>query len=271
VITASNNTGTVNFQGLTAGMTLLTAVTPSGYSTPSQFTTVNATVGSAKLIIDNGNAVGNKLERQGTILLNGAPAPSSGLAVTLTVTAGPMSLSATGTDAGSTSITVTIPSGGTSGTYYMYGLASSGTATVTATASGFTNGSGSETLVPSGIVIADPNGQVSFGGYMFNTPLSGGNITLTVMTAMLDPSTGGFVFQQALAGTSSLTVALTDSNSGVGTVPATVTIAPGNTANGTANVTFHPVATGSTVIGTVQPSGFTSPTDGSNSLKINVQ
>jgi hypothetical protein len=270
VNTGSNYSATVEFQGVSVGTAQVTAVTPSGYSTPAQYATVNATVGQPRLLIDSGNSIGNKLELMGTIILIGAAAPTNGLPVTLTVTAGTLSLSATGTDAGSASITVTIPAGQSSGTYYMYGLSASGSGTVTATASGYLSGTGTETLTPSGVVIADSNGQVSFAGYTFNTPLSSGNQSLMVSTAQLD-SSGNFVFIQPLAGTSPLAVTLTDSNSAVGTVPTTVMIAPGSTANGTALATFHPVATGTTIIGVSQPSAFTAPTDGSNSLTVKVQ
>ena len=268
VITAGNNSANVQFQGVTGGTTTLTAVTPAGYTPPSQFATVNVTVGQPRLLIDSGNSIGNHLERSGTIILLGATAPTNGLQVTLTVSAGSLSLSKTGTDAGSSVISVTIPAGQSSGPYFMYGLADSGTATVSATATGFTSATGTESLTPSGIVIAGPFGQS--GIIPFNTPLSGGNQPLSVSTAQLD--TGGNVIQvQSLAGPASLTVTLTDSNAAAGTVPGTVTIAPGDAAGGTATATFHPVAVGTTNIGVVQPGGYSAPTDGSNLLKINVQ
>ena len=147
----------------------------------------------------------------------------------------------------------------------MYGLDVSGTATVTATATGYTSGTGTETLTPSGIVIAGPLGV---GFTPFNTPLASGNQPLSISTAQLDTS-GNFVQTQALAGTASLTVSLTNSDATVGTlpVPATVAITPGND---TGTVQFHPLKVGTTIIGVVQ-GGYTAPTDGTNSLKINVQ
>jgi hypothetical protein len=145
----------------------------------------------------------------------------------------------------------------------MYGLDVSGTATVSATATGYTSGSGTETLTPSGIVIAGPNGP----GFPFNTPLASGNQTLSISTAQLDTS-GNFVQTQPLAGTALLTVSLTNSNPAVGTVPATATITPGND---TGTVQFHPLTVGTTTIGVTQPSGYSAPTDSTNSLKINVQ
>jgi hypothetical protein len=267
VITGSNNTATVEFQAASQlGTTILTAGTPAGYSTPAQYATLNATVTQPKLIIDSGNTIGNNLERSGTIILVGAPAPTGGLPVVLTVTSGPVLLSTTGKDAGFNSVTVTIPAGGNFGTYFMYGQAASGTGTIMATAPGVTSATGTETLTPSGIVIYGPQG-VGMGLTTFNTPLASGDQTLSVSTAQLDTSFN-FVQTQALAGAASLTVSLNNSDATVGTVPATVAITPGTD---TSTVTFHPLKVGTTTTGVVQPGGYTMPTHGTASLKINVQ
>jgi hypothetical protein len=265
VITGANNSANVQFQAATSGTTALTAVTPAGYTTPAQFATINATVGQPKIVIDSGNTIGKNLERPGTIILLGAAAPANGLAVHLTVTTGLVSLSTTGTDAGFNSIDVTIPAGQSSGTYFMYGLAVSGSATITATASGYTTGTGTETLTPSGIVVAGPLGV---GFTTFNTPLASGDPTLSISTAQLD-TMGNFVQTQALAGSVPLTLSLTNTDATVGTVPATVPITPGTD---TSTVQFHPLKVGTNTIGVVQPAGgYTSPTDGTGSLRINVQ
>jgi hypothetical protein len=264
VITGANNSADVQFVPTSNGTTTISVVTPAGYSTPAQFATLNATVTSPRLLIDSGNPIGNNLERIGLIDLIGAPAPASGLQVTLTVTSGALSLSATGTDAGQPSITITIPAGMSSGTYFMYGMDVSGSAIVTATAPGYTSGSGTETLTPSGIVIGGPQG---IGITTFTTPLASGPQTLSISTAQLDPS-GNFVQTQPLAGPATLTISLTDSNPAVGTVPATVAITPGND---TGTVQFNPLSTGTTFIGVTQPAGFPGSTDGTNLLKVNVQ
>jgi hypothetical protein len=264
-ITGSNNSAIVDFQPLTAGQSILTAVTPAGFSTPAAFATINAMVGQPRLVIDSGNSIGKNLQRSGTIILLGAAAPTNGLVVHLAVTAGSVSLSTTGTDAGFNSINVTIPAGASSGTYFMYGLDVTGSATISATAPGFTSGSGTETLTPSGIVVYGPQGV---GLTTFNTPLASGNQTLSVSTAQLDTS-GNFIQTQSLAGAASLTVSLTNTDATVGTVPATVAITPGTD---TSSVTFHPLKVGTTTVGVVQPAGgYTAPTDGTASLKINVQ
>ncbi|HEY6293866.1 MAG TPA: hypothetical protein VI455_20115, partial [Terriglobia bacterium] len=229
------------------------------------------------LLIDSGNSIGNNLERVGTIVLLGAAAPTGGLQVTLTVASGPVSLSnatadgTTGVDAGHPSITVTIPYGASSGTYYMYGLSTTGSAIINATAPGYASTSGTETLTPSGVVIGSVNG---FGPpNIFITPLASANQPLNISTAQLDTS-GNFIQTMALAGTASLTVSLTNTNAGVGTVPGSVSVPPGNDTSGNplaATATFHPVAMGATMIGVTQPAGFSIPTDGSATLTVNVQ
>ncbi len=205
VITGANNSANVQFQAATSGTTALTAVTPAGYTTPAQFATINATVGQPRIVIDSGNTIGKNLERAGTIILLGAAAPANGLAVHLTVTTGLVSLSTTGTDAGFNSIDVTIPAGQSSGTYFMYGLDLSGTATITATAPGYTTGTGTEFLTPSGIVVAGPLGV---GFTTFNTPLASGDQTLSISTAQLD-TMGNFV-QTQVAGRHCLADAISD-------------------------------------------------------------
>jgi hypothetical protein len=266
VITAGNNSANVQFTAMTGGTTTLTAVTPVGYATPAQGATENVTVGQPSLFIISGNnAVGNHLELASSVLLiGGATAPAGGLAVTLTVS-GAALLSATGNDAGSSTITITIPSGQTNGTFYIYGESVSGSAAVTAAATGFNSYAITETLAPSGVIIAGPNGPV----FPFNTRLSSGNQPLSVSTAMLDTN-GNLVQPMPLAGVSALTVSLSDSASSVGAIPPTLTISPGPTANGTASPIFHPLTAGTTVIGVTAP-GFSAPTDGSGSLIINVQ
>jgi hypothetical protein len=265
VITGPNNSAYVQFQAAaTSGTTALTAGTPSGYTTPSQFATINATVGQPKIIIDRDNTIGKNLERAGTIILLGAAAPANGLIVHLAAS-GPVSLSTTGLDAGFNSIDVTIPAGQSSGTYFMYGQDVSGSATITATAPGYTTGTGTETLTPSGIVVAGPLGV---GWTTFNTLLASGNQTLSISTAQLD-SMGRFVQTQPLAGTVPLTLSLTNTDATVGTVPATVVITPGTD---TGTVQFQPLNAGTNMIGVVQPAGgYTPPTDGTGSLRINVQ
>ena len=88
---------------------------------------------------------------------------------------------------------------------------------------------------------------------------------------MLD-SGNNFAQPMPLAGnTPAQTVTLLNSTPSVGTVPTSVTINPGPSANGTANATFHPVTTGTLTITAQQPTGFITPADQTNMLGINVR
>jgi hypothetical protein len=253
-ITGGNYTATTQFTALGQGTTLLSAVAPSGFSTP-QYSSLHATVNSPNILIDTGNNIGMNLELQGTIFL-GASAPSSGASVVLTVTAGKVLLSPTATGSGSTSITVAIPAGQFIGTYYMYGQDTVGSAMITATSAGYNLGSGVETLTPSGVVIYGPNGL----GYPLSASVSAGNTTVDVSTAQLDAS-DNFVQMQPLAPTSNgpLQAFLNSTVTTVGAFTSPAIILVGS---GTATVQFTPLQTGSTVISVPTPPGFTTPAAG---------
>jgi hypothetical protein len=250
-ITGGNYTATTQFTALGQGTTLLSAVAPSGFSTP-QYSSLHATVNSPNILIDTGNNIGMNLELQGTIFL-GASAPSSGASVVLTVTAGKVLLSPTATGSGSTSITVAIPAGQFIGTYYMYGQDTVGSATITATSAGYNGGSGVENLTPSGVVIYGPNGL----GYPLSASVSAGNTTVDVSTAQLDAS-DNFVQMQPLAPTSNgpLQAFLNSTVTTVGAFTSPAIILVGS---GTATVQFTPLQTGSMVISVPTPPGFTTP------------
>jgi hypothetical protein len=269
VITGGNNNAGVTFNVGNTGMTTLTASQPSGF-TSSLYSSENVTVSQASLLLAGCPSVGKFLECQSQVfILGGGTAGTGGLPVSVSVTSGSVSLSANGTDAGSSSITVTIPAGGTTAVFYVYGLSSSGTASITGSATGFKSSTETISLANSAVVIMDAAGD--FGTSPFFTKLSAGNQTLTVATAMLD-SGNNFVQTMALAGnTPAQTVTLLNSNASVGTVPSPVTINPGPTVDGMVNVTFHPLTTGSTTITVQEPTGFITPVDGSNMLTIIVQ
>jgi hypothetical protein len=237
-----------NFQPLSNGSTLISAVGPAPFAAPAQGS-LTATVGTPKILISSGYTVGKNLEQQASIIL--AAAPPSDLTVTLTVTGGPMLLSATGSDGGSASVNVVIPANTNSGTFFMYGLDSTGAATITVSAPGYQSATAIENLVPSGVVIGG-----SFG-YGSNVMAAAGNTQpVSIQTVQLDAS-GNVVGTQPLAGGLTLTANLSSSNSGVGTIPATASIAGGSD---TGTVQFTAKAAGTTTLSVSQPSGYTAPT-----------
>jgi hypothetical protein len=82
----------------------------------------------------------------------------------------------------------------------------------------------------------------------FGASIASGTAPITVYMAQLDPSTWDVVSIQALAGGKSVSVGLTSSEPGVGTIASPVTITGGPlSANGVA-AQFIPVSQGLTVV-----------------------
>jgi hypothetical protein len=255
-IGGGSSSGTTTFQSVGLGTSTITA-SATGYSPAS----VHATVTANTLGISNGATVGKHLENQNVLLLS-SRAPSGGLQVTLSVaqsSIGLLQLAVNPTDAGSNTIVVTVPSSANSAIYYVYGLASSGTATYSASAPGYGSGTDTVILAPSGIVIFGPSG----------VSLSGGAQALTVFAYQL--STDGANTPQnaqSLAGQTSLTVTIGNSNPSAGTLPSSVNIAPGT---GSSQITFTPASQpSSTTISVTQPTGYTTP-GASTSVAITVR
>jgi hypothetical protein len=258
--TGGSTSADTQFHPVGAGTSAISAIPPSGFSTPAQSGSLTASVIMPGLVIDSGVDIGNNLQATGTLLL-GQPAPSGGLAVTLTSSSGQLRLSTSPTTAGSSSITITVPAGQNSANYYLQGLGDSGSPTYTATAPGYNPRTGTVFLAPSGVVIEGPSGS-----FPFSAPVGGGNRTLTVSTALLNAGLG-FVSTQPLAGGLSLPVILGNTHSAFGTVTSPVTIAGGSD-NATSQ--FTPVAAGSTTISVTQPSGYSLPSS-RTTVTANVQ
>ena len=268
VIAGGTSNSIATFTPVGPGTSSITMSTPGGFSTPSVDTQLNATIAPQSVQVTTGVTVGNQLALQGTVNLS--QAPSSNETVTLTAT-GNILLAVNPTDAGSGSIQITITAGSTQGNYYIYGLANSGTATYSATASGYTNGSGTVTLAPSGVVIAGPNGLGAPVTTNAATP-----VTLTLYTGTLDPThSNNFSNIEQLAGfvTSGVTVTIDDLSGGAyGTLsPNPVTI-PAGANSGTE--TFTPSGDSGNVPFTLQvvtpTGGFTTAhSDASVQMAVN--
>jgi hypothetical protein len=246
------NTGSTNQASAT-----LTAAVPTGFSLPTANTnSVIAFISGAGILPCN-TTVGNNLEAACNITLNGT---ASGL-LNVTLTSNDTSkllLSNTPDGAGKNQITVTVNTNSNrSSTFYVFGLASTGTATYNVAATGFGTATGTVTLAPSGFIISSANGPgVSFFTYP-STPVG-----VTVSSALLT-SAGDFSATQNVAGGLSFNINVTDTDiapaSGVGTLsPSQLTIAGGV---GSAISVFQPLNTGSTTLAVVQPPGlgFTTP------------
>lgn len=250
VIPAGSVGATTGFQPLSAGSSNISVNVPSGFSTPAAFGSVGATVSTAGIAITEGMSLGKFLQVQGNFAL-GAPAPAGGLSVTLTSNnPGLLLISSSPTVAGSTSIGVNLPAGGSSGTYYLQGVASSGTATYTVSAPGFAPHTGTITLTPSGIVLGD---GVNPGALVF------GN-TVAVSLAQLDGFGNYMGIQQLAGGHAPVSIDLSTSVMGA-SITTPVTIAAGtDTASATLTGSGYGTVTGTT------PPGFTD----SNFLTVSI-
>jgi hypothetical protein len=229
--------------------TITASVSAGGYSSSS----VTGIVTSNSVYAVNGATVGQYLENQNALYL--IPGPTSGsVTVTLSTTDSRLLLSTNGTDGGFSSINVTVTAPSYSATFYVYALASTGSATYTAQAPGYVSGANATDTVyfaPSGVVLHNPGDHA---GLAFTASKLAGVQNLLVETFSLNSdSTPGS--QQALAGAAPLTVTLTNSNPTAGNIPVSnsVNIQPGSFS---ALLPFTPVTAGqSTTISVQQPVG----------------
>jgi hypothetical protein len=239
-------------QPIALGSTALTPVQPAGFvAPPAAYGSVLATFTQDILGLTDNVAVGQNLQIRLTLFIT-SPAPAGGLHVTLTSNnPAALRLSTSATATGSASIPITIPQGQTTADYYLQAFSGSGSATYTASAPAYPDHVATVPMTPSGIVILGPLGTLL---PFFATSLSAGATTpLSVQAARLDPATNSYLETQQLAAGQTLNLPLTISPSGIGSVPATVTLTGGND---TAIAQFTPLAVGQTIVSVTQPAGF---------------
>jgi hypothetical protein len=254
----SYTTSAINFQPVGAGSTNLNLATPTGYSTPTtEFVQIAATV-TAPAITVNPQIVGNNLIVQGSVSL--AAAPPSSRTMTLAVTgpnAGDFLLTADPTKVGTSSLSLPLTAGSASVPgFYIEGQNYSGTAAITATltvsATGFTTGTTTLTLYPSGVLFL--NGTLSTT--TFSTPSS-----LPVYLAVLSPGTLSYYTYGYPLGpqAAAVPVAVSSSNTTVGTItgsPASIPVG----SYFTSSVSFQPATAGTANLNLATPTGYATPT-----------
>src|SRR5260370_25047378 len=82
-ISGGTNNGVTQFTPKAQGTTLISASTPPGFTTPSQFASLNATAALPKITLDSGLPVSNNLQAQ-LMIFRSIPAPPA-LTLSLTV------------------------------------------------------------------------------------------------------------------------------------------------------------------------------------------
>jgi hypothetical protein len=271
-IAAGGTTATVPVTGVAAGSATIHASSLPNIPDTTASVTVSAGAGPGTITLTNGT-VGQKLEISTTLTLSvpaGSgpaclPQPQPCLSITLT-SSDPSKLLIAGhaTDAGAASLVVPVSQGTTQLTgIYVQALVSSGTANIVATATGYTSGTATFTLAPSGVVLIGPNGIGSLSASISQ----GLTASMTVSAAQLDSSLN-FVQMGQLRGSQSISVTVSSSNTSVGTISGSpVTLNGGDT---TGAVTFHAALSGSTTVTAAPPSGFSTPAGGFNTVTFSV-
>ena len=246
----------LQFNPIGTGTTIVTIVTPNGFSTPAFGANFTATVGAAGIDL-SATTIGKDLEAATTLTLQ-APAPAGGVDVTI-ASADPSKvlLASDATTAGTPSIIVNVPEGQQGFGYYVHGLANTGTVQISASAPGFGNGSTTASLAPSGFFSDVPGGD-------FATDTSH-DTAIRVCVAQLDPTTLNVASYGQIRGGTSAQATMSSSNTGVGViVNSPVTFTGGTTCDpnfGAGGLAFHPLASGTSVLTVSTPGGFSTPSN----------
>jgi len=257
-INADSNVTSVVFHPVAAGTVNLVITTPAGFTTPNGPTSssIAATVNAPNLNVNVVPNLGQDLQVDNESVGLGAAPPTSR---TLTLTSGSAALLLATTPAGPFSQSITLPL--TAGSFTVPGfsiqaLAGSGTAQITASAPGYSNGTSTVTLTPSGIIWESAS---------FSTTAGSANTNLTVLAAQLSPTTLTAQSFQNIRTGSSVSVTVTSSVTTVGTiVTSPVAI---NAGSDSAALAFHPVSSGVTNLVITTPAGFATP-NGSGATSI---
>jgi hypothetical protein len=244
--TAGATSATTSFQPVAAGTSNLTVGTPAGFSTPSQYAQITATVTAAPTIVVSPVTTGLNLEVAADVCLPVTPQN----AVTVTVTSGGAAIiSKSDTVVGGTTLAFAGVTG-CAGPIYVQGQ-SIGSTTLNVSAPGYTSGSGAVSVYPSGFV--------TYYGENFTTTTFSGPTQLGVYPSILNPGT--LTLNQLAVelnpGLASISVPITNSNSSVGTLSANPVLFAANSNSALTN--FQPVAAGTTTLSLGTPAGYSTP------------
>jgi hypothetical protein len=251
----------------------LNLATPTGYFTPANLSVqIVATVTAPALNLAS-PVVGNNLVQNGSLGLGAAP-PSNEM---LTLTSSDPThflLSTSRTAVGTASITLQLTAGSFSvPAFYIEGQNFSGTSAITATlrasAAGYSDGIATVSLYPTGLTY--------FGSGTLNTTTFSSPSGLTVYLVTLSPGTlAYYTFSGAPLGPQAsgpVPVVVTSTNPGVGTVTVTgggaASIGVG--ASTTSTLNFNPATAGTTNLNLATPTGYFTPANLSVQIVATVQ
>ena len=248
----ANSAGTVStaFDPAQSGTSTISVTAPTGFSTPTTFQQIVATVSAPNLTINTTSIlVGRDLQTtQFTLTLENAPPGPVDVTIQAS-SAGVVGLSKTGTEVGSNSLVFNGVTTTNVGSFVVQGLAL-GAVTLTAHANGYDDATATATVHPSGFIVNSP------GNFSTNTFATNTNIQIS--SARLTPGTLGWAQNQPLRAGVTASVQVTSSDPTVGIITASpLTIAAGNSL---ASTTFDPLSSGTTTIAVVTPTGWDTAT-----------
>jgi PKD repeat protein len=295
VFTGGTSTAAAEFDGLTPGTTTLGIIQPSGHIDPANgylTRNVNVTAPDVYLqeLVGSGTVysyyrepfvVGVDLQIRARVRFEVAPPSAVDVIVSVPSGSGVL-LSASPTDGGSESLVVATGFTSTSsypvvGSFYVQGtiqgddIDDNVSVTIDVFETGTTNPVGYEqTDMPSEIDIG-PSGFQFATGNDLNTTTFSSNEAVEVQSWVLYDSESGTLYnrlrEQQVRGGHSVTVDLTNSNSTVGTLVELGVFTGGSS---TALAVFDPMTSGTTILGIIQPAGYTAPSNGNITRNVNV-
>ncbi|MCG3200065.1 MAG: hypothetical protein GHCLOJNM_04594 [bacterium] len=240
---------TTQFDPANAGTTLIAVGTPTGYSTPSAFQQITATVTASAINVPTDAAlmVGEDLQDAVNISLGAIPPSPVDITVTLSSSAiGRVSDSAT--VLGGTTVVFPAVANQGSRQFFLQGLAQ-GTATLTVSAPGYATQTRTVTVGPSGFIINSPS--------VINTGTFAANSNLNITAARLNAANLNWAENEAVRAGLTVNVAVTSSDPAVGVITTSpLTFGPGV---GSLTTQFDPLTAGTTTLAVVPPAGFDTP------------
>ncbi|WP_395339910.1 PKD domain-containing protein [Ningiella sp. W23] len=242
-VTFSGNDVTLStgFSPIASGTTTVAVTQPTGFSTPSRFTSIDANVSAPSILISD-VTVGKDLQQGLGITLDAAP--PSPVDVTVSVSAGAIAvISDNITTAGTNTITFSNVTSTFVGTLFVQGI-DIGTTQLTASAPGYTSDISNVSVEPAGFIISTPSDFITT-----TTPRA-----IRVQSFRLNPTTLNIQAAQSVRAGLDVTVDLLNSDNSVGTLSDTSLDFIGGSAS--VQSTFTPIAPGTTNISVQTPPGF---------------
>ncbi len=235
------------FDPANSGSTTIAVAQPAGFTTPSNFQSISATVTAPDISVSN-QTVGRDL--QTSLSINLGVSPPSPVTITVTSNNGAVAtITKDGTVEGGTTLTFTNVTSTSGNTIFVQGRAI-GTTTLTVQAPGYNTATSQITVDPSGFVLNAGN---------ISTTTFSANTSVRVDAARLTPGTLNYSTTQALRGGLTVQVPIASSNTAVGTITTSPLLFQAG--DSFLNTAFNPAAVGSTTISVGPVAGFATPSN----------